>query len=135
MLVQFKTLDNTIWLADTDEMKWARVDKPPIKEAPDASQILESGKLIPHGIGLYTFEGRTPRTPDPGAGLCSIQLQVAVAKQTCFVLGKANVPIKDILMPLPIETIRYMLVDDLEKEILEEQKNIDKENSEITVSS
>lgn len=121
MLAQFKTSDGAVWLADTLELKWARVSAPVnarwtgMKEdsAPSEqleSEVLEHGSLAPQGYGVYAMEGRTPRSPDPGKGLCSLGIMPVALGTTLEIWLRANVPVRDFTMPRPIETVLYKVL-------------------------
>jgi hypothetical protein len=107
MLLQFKVIaDESVWICDVQHMQFARVSAP----AADAeSKVLESGKLVPQGFGIYAFEGRTPKT-ESGAGLRSIGNYVVAIGQTVKIFLRANVPVKDFTMPVPIRQVLYEIL-------------------------
>ena len=107
MLLQFKTEDNSIFLADVQFMTWARISAP---AADQESKVVEHGKLVPQGFGVYAFEGRTPKTEGPGAGLCSIGNYVVAIGQSVKIFLRANVPVKDFTMPVPIRQVLYEIL-------------------------
>jgi hypothetical protein len=105
MLLQFKVIaDESLWICDVQHMQFARVSAP---AADQESKVLESGKLIPQGFGVYAFEGRTPKTEGPGKGLCSIGNYVVAIGQTVKIFLRANVSVKDFTMPVPIRQVLY----------------------------
>jgi hypothetical protein len=107
MLLQFKTEDDAIFLTDVQFMTWARVSAP---AADQESKVVEHGRLVPQGFGIYAFEGRTPKTEGPGAGLCSIGNYVVAIGQAVKIFLRANVPVKDFTMPVPIRQVLYEIL-------------------------
>lgn len=101
MILQFKTLDDAIWVCDTQFLTWARVSADAKNQQ---SQVLESGKLVPQGFGVYALEGKR------GAGLCSIGTYIVGIGTTIKILLRTNVPIKDFTMPAPIRQIMYEIL-------------------------
>lgn len=108
MLLQFKVIaDESLWIADTQFLTWARVSTP---GTDPESKVLELGKLIPRGFGIYVFEHRSAKTPGPGAGLCSLGVNLVGIGQTIKVYIRTNVAIKDFTMPAPIRQILYEIM-------------------------
>lgn len=110
MLIQFKVVqDETSWFVDTVQMRWAQT-----KGIEDTSEILEFGKLVFVGmqgvLRIFAFEGRTPKTDGPGAGLCTFGYAMVDLDTTLTFFIQANVPIKDLTSRRPIDTIRYELI-------------------------
>lgn len=110
MLLQFRTEDDSLFIADVQWMNWARVSAPPDPTKPDGSVVLEHGKLVPMGFGVYNFEGRTPKTEGPGTGLSSIGNYVVALGNSVKIFLKANVTIKDFTMPVPISQVLYEIL-------------------------
>jgi hypothetical protein len=110
MLIQFTvTADDSIWITDTQFLKWARVSS---LGADPESKVLESGKLTPQGFGIYNFEGRTPKQ-----GLCSIGTYIVGVGAAIKIYLRANVLIKDFTMPVPIRQILYEILPSDPKQI------------------
>jgi len=111
MLLQFKVAkDDSLWICDVQFLNFARISAPPDPTNLEASVVLEQGKLIPQGYGVYSFEGRTPKTEGPGAGLCSIGNYLVGIGPTVKVFIRANVEIKDFTMPAPIRQVLYEIL-------------------------
>jgi hypothetical protein len=118
MLLQFAVVsDNSIWIVDTQFLNWARVDKP---ASDPTSKVIETGKLIPRGFGVYAFEKRTAKSP---SGICSVGVNLVGLGQTIKVYLRTNVPVKDFTMPAPIRQILYEIMPSdpaqIEQSILE----------------
>jgi hypothetical protein len=108
MLLQFKTSDDEIFICDVQFLNWARVSAPGTDQQ---SQVLEHGKLIPQGFGVYALEGRTP------PGISSIGTYLVGLGNTIKIYIRANVPIKDFTMPAPIRQILYEILPNDPKQI------------------
>jgi hypothetical protein len=101
MLLQFTVVeDNSIWITDTQFLQWGRVSAP---QSDPESKVLESGKLVPKGFGVY---GLDPRTE----GLRTIGTYVVGLGQQVKIYLRANVPIKDFTMPVPIRQVLYEIL-------------------------
>jgi len=115
VLLQFKvTADDSIWICDVQFLNWAHVSAP---GTDPESKVLEHGKLIPQGFGVYAMEGRTPKSEGPGAGLSSIGMYLVGLGNTIKIYIRANVPIKDFTMPAPIKQIFYEILPTDPKQI------------------
>jgi hypothetical protein len=118
MRLQFRVIsDDSIWAVDTQFLNFARIDKP---ASDPSSKVLETGKLIPRGFGIYALEKRSPKT---GNGLCSFGVNLVGLGQTIKVYIRANVPVKDFTMPASIRQILYEIMPSdpvqIEQSILE----------------
>lgn len=101
MLLQFTVVeDNSIWIVDTQFMQWGRVSAP---QSDPTSQVLEHGKLVPKGFGIYGLEPRTQ-------GLITIGTYLVGLGQTVKVFLRTNVPVKDFTMPVPIRQVLYEIL-------------------------
>ena len=133
MLLQFKTTDDAIFIVDVQTMNWARVSAP---GTDPESKVLENGKIIPQGFGVYALEGRRPDDKDiPGAGLSSIGNYVVAIGQTVKIFIRANVEIKDFTMPVPIRQVLYEILPTDPKQIehtIQEVADADQGRPEIT---
>jgi hypothetical protein len=109
MLFQFTVVeDNSIWVCDVQFLQWGRVSSP----AKDAeSKVLESGKLVPKGFGIYGLEPRTP------PGLATIGTYMVGLGNTIKIYIRANVEIKDFTMPAPIRQILYEILPSDPKQV------------------
>lgn len=117
MLLQFKVIaDNSLWIADVYSLTWARVSSPGIDPE---SKVLEYGRLRPLGWGRYEFEGRTPKTSGPGAGLSVITVNTPMLRDTGIVEIRPNVDVTDFTMPVPIKQILYRVLPSDPKQIEE----------------
>lgn len=104
MLLQFKLVsDESIWVADVATMQFARVSAP---ASDPESKVLESGRLVPQGFGVYLLEGR----PKEKAVLSSIGNYVVAIGTTVKIFLRANVAIKDFTMPVPIRQVLYEIL-------------------------
>lgn len=110
MLLQLQTKDDSLWILDTQYLKWARVSESPDPENTEKSIVLEHGKLIPQGFGVYALEGRRPDTEGPGAGFCTAGIFTIGLGQTVEIYIRANVEVKNFTMPLPINHINYKIL-------------------------
>lgn len=108
MIVQFKTLDDAIWIADVANLKWARTDKPAVDPE---SILLDSGALVAQGYGVYVLAGRNPNSPAPGAGLCNFGVMPVVSGTVLDMYLAANVPVKEFTMPAPVTRIEYKIIE------------------------
>jgi hypothetical protein len=110
MIIQFRTMDDALWAADTDHFTWARIDKPAAE--PD-SIVLEGGKLLPLGFsplaGQYGLQGRTEKSEGPGGKLNNFVLAVHIGAREFDVVLRANVPTKDFTSVLQIERINFQI--------------------------
>ena len=112
MLIQFTCEDDSLWVVDTDRLRYARVSRP-IKELVEGlGEIEEYGKLISVSpvVEVYTMEGRNLKTEAPGAGLCSLAILIRVTDKDLLVGYNVNVPVKDFSCISPINGVRYELV-------------------------
>src|SRR6266446_443937 len=90
MLLQFQTTtDGSLWICDTQFMQWARVSSPPDPAKPEESKVLETGKLVPKGFGIY---GLDPRKPSDG--LATIGTYVVGIGQNVKIYLRANAEVK-----------------------------------------
>ena len=125
MKYQFATADDALFVLDMVSMKWGRVSSilasPSIKAVENEAftyNLLEEGDLIPMGGGVYTFQGRTPKTgledpknPKPGAGLCSVGLLAIPYEDTLQLYLRANVMLKeDSFKSQEIKTIKHHII-------------------------
>lgn len=104
MFVQFKTLDDLVWQADFEALTWARVSPLNGQTEPE---VLESGKLVPQMMGVFSMAGRRP--PE----LCSLGHMFVGKGEVLTVCLRANVEIKDFTMPVPFSAIRYQVISAL----------------------
>lgn len=110
MLLQFTTVqDSSIFICDTQYLQWGRVSAP---QSDKESKVLESGKLVPKGFGIYGLEPRTPKD-----GLATIGTYVVAIGQTVKIFLRANTEIKDFTMPVPIRQILYEILPSDPKQI------------------
>lgn len=120
MIYSFKTLDDELWVINTSSLKWGRASS--ILSAPSVTAVeneitqyefLEGGDLVPMGAGIYNFDGRTPETKGPGAGLSSVGIIAIPFEDTLVVYLRPNVPIKaDSFKSNPIKIVKYEVLQD-----------------------
>lgn len=109
MLLQFTVVeDNSIWIVDTQFLQWGRVSAP---QSNAESKVLESGKLVPKGFGIYGLEPRVP------PGLATIGTYVVGLGQSIKIYLRANVPVKDFTMPVPIRQVLYEILPSDPKQV------------------
>lgn len=108
MLLEFKTMDDSLFLVDIEFAKWNRIRRPYVDEK---SEILESGETISQGFGIYNLKGRTVETTGPGAGLCTIGVVPLCMGTILNIYLRANVQIKEFTMPIPINTVMYEVAE------------------------
>lgn len=119
MLLQFKvTEDGSLWLIDSDAMRYSRVTAPvtdPEKWEAGEGETEEYGKLVPASpiMEVYRLEGRDPKTEGPGCGLTSVAIIVRILGTTVQIGVSANVPIKD---PVSVKGITAVQCDVLGQE-------------------
>jgi hypothetical protein len=112
MVLQFKVVaDQSLWVLDSDKMRYARVSKPmsEIAENPSSDSAVEEFgtlKWMSPLMELYRLEGRTPTTDGPGAGLTSIAIVVRVVDETLEIAVNANVDITEPVCVKPISRVR-----------------------------
>jgi len=109
MLTQFTVVDtNEVFMCDTAQMVWARGSGP---ASDPESKVVESGKLVPQGFGIYALDGRIdPKKPEQANGLATIGLFVIAIGTTVKIFIRANVAIKDFTMPVPINQVLYEIL-------------------------
>lgn len=101
MLLQFTVVDdNSIWIVDTQFLQWGRVSAP---QSDPTSVVLESGKLVPQGFGIYALAPRK-------TGLVTIGTYLVGMGQTIKIYLRTNIPIKDFTMPVPIRQVLYEIL-------------------------
>jgi len=109
MLLQFTVVeDSSIWIVDTQFLQWGRVSAP---QSDAESKMLESGKLVPKGFGIYGLEPRVP------PGLATIGTYVVGLGQAIKIYLRANVPVKDFTMPVPIRQVLYEILPSDPKQV------------------
>ena len=100
MLAQFKTQDGLVWRVDTENLTWEQPDG----ENPSA------GELTYQGTNVFGLAGRTPDTPAPGAGLCTVFTTCLAVGQEIIIFLRANVPVTDFTLARPIKSVRYEIL-------------------------
>lgn len=131
MLLQFQVVsDNSLWIVDTQYLQWGRVSAPPNPTQPEESKVLESGKLVPKGFGIYGLEPRTPKD-----GLATIGTYVVGIGTTVKIYLRANVEVKDFTMPVPIRQVLYEILPSDPKQVEQSiQEMTDAQGSEVAES-
>lgn len=116
MLTQFTVVDtNEVFVADTQHMQWAKVSAP---SSDPESKVLESGKLVPQGFGIYALSGRIdPEKPEQTAGLATIGVFVIAIGTVVKIFIRANVAIKDFTMPVPINQVLYEILPNDQQQV------------------
>lgn len=106
MLLQFRVVsDDSLWICDTQFLQWAKVSASPDPAKPEESVVLEKGKLVPKGFGVYGLDPRTPKD-----GLSTIGTYVIGLGQSVKIYIRANTPVKDFTMPVPIRQVLYEIL-------------------------
>ena len=100
MLALFKTQDGANWQVDTEELKWEQLN----------AEIPSGGELNFQGNNVFSLAGRTPDSPAPGAGLCTIYLTCLAVGQEIIIFLRANVPVTDFTLARPIKSVRYEIL-------------------------
>jgi hypothetical protein len=95
--------DDKIFIADTKNLQWGRVTAP---HTDPSSTVIEGDKLVPQGFGLYAMTGRHKQ------GLCILGIYVVAIGTSVKVFLRANVPIKEFTMPVPINQVLYEILPD-----------------------
>lgn len=107
MMLQFKCVsDDSLWLLDTDKLRYARTARPisEILDAPSADPVIEEfGELksMDKIMELYQLVGRTRETEAPGQGLCSVAILARIYSTGTIAGVSANVQIKDCICLKP----------------------------------
>jgi hypothetical protein len=108
VLIQFVTKeDNKVYIADTQHLQWGQVSAP---YTDPNSVVEEKGKLTPQGFGIYALEGRIKRGQD--LGLATIGIYTVALGTTIKIFLRANVPVKEFTMPVPINQVLYEILPD-----------------------
>lgn len=116
MLLQFKCVsDDSLWLLDTDKLRYARTARPisEILDAPSADPVIEEfGELksMDKIMELYQLVGRTRETEAPGQGLCSVAVLVRILGTEVVIGVSANVPIKECACIKPITGVTCEII-------------------------
>lgn len=111
MLLQFTVVaDNSIWLIDTDKLRYSRVSAPVTdieKWESGAAETEEFGELKQMNpmIEVYRLVGREPQTDGPGCGLTSVAILVRITNNELVIGVNANVSIKDPACVKPINNV------------------------------
>lgn len=127
MLVQFTVeKDDSIWICDTLHLQWGRISAP---HSDPNSVVLENGKLVPQGFGIYALEGRLPQN-EPGIatiGVYTVALGTAIK-----IFLRANVQIKDFILPVPITQVLYQILPTDPKQIEQAFQSVQEVNKQDT---
>ncbi len=122
MLLQFQvTADDSIWVLDTDKMRYSRVSAPvtdlDLWENGGAN-VEEFGEIEVMNplMEVYRLVGREPKTEGPGSGLTSVAILIRIVNTSLEIGVNANVPVKEPVCVKPIDTVRC--------EVLGQQKKI-----------
>lgn len=107
MLSHFQTADDAWWAIDTKSMTYGHWTPVPEGVAPTLSEM---GKLVAIGGGVFALEGRDPKTPAPGAGLCAVGIEMYIEESELKIRVYCNVPIKNYYMPKPVNRVKYIIV-------------------------
>lgn len=103
MIAQFEVVsDGSKWEIDVENLTWSQVTDDP--------ENTPRGELVFQTANLYNLSGRTPDSPAPGAGLCSVLLIALPVGQVLWIYLRANVETKNFTMPRPIKEIRYEII-------------------------
>jgi hypothetical protein len=100
MLAQFKTQDGAQFQVDTENLTWSQTD----------AEIPSGGELNYQGNNLFSMAGRTPDSPAPGAGLCTIFTTCLAVGQEIIIFLRANVEITEFTLARPIKSVRYEIL-------------------------
>lgn len=126
-MLQFTEVSTgSIWIVDTQFLQWGRVSAP---QSDSESKVLESGKLVPKGFGVYGLEPRRD-------GLQTIGTYLVGLGNTVKIYIRANVEIKNFTMPVPIRQILYEILSSDPKQIEQSIQEVNDANqgSETTES-
>ena len=92
MHLQFQTEDDgKLYITDTKDLDWVRIEN---------SEVVERGRLVPQGFGIYALTNRKD-------GLRTIGTYVIGIGQEVKIFLRANVPIKNFTMPAPINRVSF----------------------------
>ena len=100
MLALFKTQDGAQLEIDSENLTWRQVD----------AEISSGGELVFQGNNVFSLAGRTPDSPAPGAGLCTIYLTCLAVGQEIIIFLRANVSVSDFTLARPIKSVRYEIL-------------------------
>jgi hypothetical protein len=134
MICQFETEDSATFRIDVGRaLRWSRVGTH-VRSADGTAPELEGGLVIPQGENVFNLDGRVQeqlqRTlpdakPYPGGDLKSVMFAFVPEDDTLTIVVKANVPIKNVSLPVPIESVRIIIMPG--NEILSKKKNVQPE--------
>lgn len=92
MHLQFQTEDDgKLYIIDTKDLDWVRIEN---------SEVVERGRLVPQGFGIYALAGKRD-------GLRTIGTYVIGIGQEVKIFLRANVPVKNFTMPAPINRVSF----------------------------
>ena len=95
MHLQFQTEDNgNLYITDTKDLDWVRIEN---------SEVVERGKLVPQGFGIYALSGKRD-------GLRTIGTYTIGIGQEVKIFLRANVPVKNFTMPAPINRVSFEIL-------------------------
>ena len=109
MKARFFTEDDTHFEVDTVRATWSRLTSV-LATTDGAPGVVEEGKIVPQGMGIYLMAGRNPKFDGPGGGLCTIGIMAVPVNEILNVYLRANVPVKDFTMPIPITGLRCITI-------------------------
>lgn len=109
MIAQFKTADDSIFMADTETLQWAHIT---LGANDPESKVVSEGVLTSRNFGRFQLTPRTEKTEGPGAGLCNIALMPIVQGRQVILCLSANVPVKDFTMPVPVNEVIYEIISE-----------------------
>lgn len=110
MHLQFQTEDdNKLYITDTKDLDWVRLEN---------NEVVERGKLVPQGWGIYALSGKQD-------GLRTFGIVVYGIGQEVKILIRANVPIKNFTMPAPINRVTFEVLPSDPSQIREIIENMD----------
>ena len=92
MHLQFQTEDDgKLYIIDTKDLDWVRIEN---------SEVVERGRLVPQGFGIYALAGKRD-------GLRTVGTYVIGIGQEVKIFLRANVSIKNFTMPAPINRVSF----------------------------
>ena len=133
MIYQFKVAsDDSLFAINTVDLKRGRASSilasPSVGAAADGVTSFvfsEEGTLVPMGAGVYSLDGRTPKTEGPGAGLSTVQLMAVPFDKHLILYLLPNVEVKE-------DSFISNFPEEFRKHIKHEVRNPEKPKQQIT---
>jgi len=108
MIVKFSTAVNDTFLIDAAQLTWKRISA--LLDSNNEPNVLEQGGLVPQGRGVYILDGVKVKDDKDKEQLTTVSITPIPDGNALNIYVQANVPIKDIDLPVGIEIVRAVIV-------------------------